>query len=86
MTTAAQFITAYAARERMTPEQLLKAGHGVQPCDCGDKACEGWQIIRHSTGVKADRAIADGKWRTAEPGRVDFKVAEVADPAPDRGR
>lgn len=42
--TAGQFAHEYAARSGVSVEWLKDAGRIVQPCDCADDICEGWQM------------------------------------------
>lgn len=43
---AEAFEEAYAARSGISRETLLELGLFGAPCDCGEKGCEGWQMVR----------------------------------------
>lgn len=43
--TADEFEQQYAARSKVTVEELRALGRIVLPCDCGEDDCEGWQSI-----------------------------------------
>jgi hypothetical protein len=60
--TADEFERQYAARSRMTVEQLRALGRIVAPCDCGDSTCEGWQ------STTAERLAEEKAWREESEG------------------
>jgi hypothetical protein len=62
--TAEEFEAAYAARSRITVDQL-RVFRTVRPCACGADDCEGWQSLSHERAAEYDAAPEPG-W--SDPG------------------
>lgn len=43
--TREQFESQYAYNSRTTVQWLHQHGRRAEPCNCGDKQCQGWQMI-----------------------------------------
>lgn len=52
-----EFEEEYARRSGVSVEWLHKHGRRVEPCDCGDESCNGWQMTHIEPAEK--RADAD---------------------------
>ena len=43
--TKEEFEKSYAEKSNMTVEELRELGVTIEPCDCEDELCHGWQAV-----------------------------------------
>jgi hypothetical protein len=59
--TREEWFLAYAARSRLTLEELKARGISAEPCDCKGLGCQGWQAVSRP----AMKAIVEAGRRAA---------------------
>ena len=58
-----EFAAAYAARSKISVEQLLSYGLRFVECDCREDGCAGWQTTAREG---SDPNVSDEQWERAD--------------------